>query len=87
MSDTIAAIATPMIPSAIGILRLSGRDAVAVVDKVFTPAHGAPMAQRPDRQLVYGELRGTDGAVIDHGLATVSRAPHSYTGEDTAELQ
>lgn len=87
MSDTIAAIATPMAPSAIGILRLSGPGSIAVLDKVFAPSHGAPMAQRPDRQLVYGELRGTDGAVIDHCLATVSRAPHSYTGEDTAELQ
>ena len=87
MSDTIAAVATPLIPSAIGILRLSGPDAVAVVDRVFTPAHGAPMAQRPDRTLVYGALHGADGAIIDHCLATVSRSPHSYTGEDTAELQ
>lgn len=87
MSDTIAAIATPLIPSAIGILRLSGSEAIAVLDRVFTPVHGLPMAQRDSRTLVYGELRGADGAVIDHCLATVSRAPHSYTGEDTAELQ
>ena len=87
MSDTIAAIATPMAPAAIGILRLSGPEAIAVLDRVFTPAQGAPMAQRADRMLVYGTLRGTDGAVIDHCLATVSRSPHSYTGEDTAELQ
>jgi len=87
MSDTIAAIATPMLPSAIGIIRLSGPESVAVLDRVFAPAHGVPMAQRPDRMMVYGALRGTDGAVIDHCLATVSRAPHSYTGEDTAELQ
>ena len=87
MSDTIAAIATPMIPSAIGILRLSGPDAIAVLDRVFTPAHGLPMAERPSRALVYGQLRGADGTVIDHCLATVSRAPHSYTGENTAELQ
>ena len=87
MSDTIAAISTPLVPSAIGILRLSGPDAIAVLDKVFTPAHGKPMAERPDRQLVYGALSDTTGAVIDHCLATVSRAPHSYTGEDTAELQ
>ena len=87
MSDTIAAIATPLIPSAIGILRLSGPDSIAVVDRVFTPSHGAPMSQRPDRTLVYGALRDPEGQVIDYCLATVSRAPHSYTGEDTAELQ
>ena len=87
MNDTIAAIATPLAPSAIGILRLSGPEAIAVVDRVFTPGHGAPMSQRPDRALVYGALRDPEGQVIDYCLATVSRAPHSYTGEDTAELQ
>ena len=87
MSDTIAAIATALVPSSIGIIRLSGPESVSVLDKVFTPAHGAPMAERPDRVLVYGALRDENGAVIDYCLATVSRAPHSYTGEDTAELQ
>jgi len=87
MTDTIAAIATPMIPSAIGILRLSGPGAAAAVDRVFTPFHGGPMSQRADRTLVYGALRDREGRVIDHCLCTVSRAPRSYTGEDTAELQ
>ena len=87
MNDTIAAIATPLIPSAIGILRLSGPEAVEVVDRVFTPFHGGPVAERADRALVYGALHDREGNVIDHCLATVSRAPHSYTGEDTAELQ
>ena len=87
MTDTIAAIATPLIPSAIGILRLSGPEAVETADRVFTPFHGGPMARRPDRTLVYGALRDREGHVIDHCLCTVSRAPHSYTGEDTAELQ
>ena len=87
MSDTIAAIATALVPSAIGIIRLSGPESVSVLDKVFTPAHGAPMAKRPNRMLVYGALHDERGTVIDYCLATVSRAPHSYTGEDTAELQ
>lgn len=87
MNDTIAAIATPLSPSAIGILRLSGPEAVAVVNQVFTPFHGVSMAERSDRTLVYGALHDRDGAVIDHCLCTVSRAPGSYTGEDTAELQ
>ena len=87
MTDTIAAIATPLIPSAIGVLRLSGPGAVEAVDRVFAPFHGGPMGSRSDRTLVYGALRDREGHVIDHCLATVSRAPHSYTGEDTAELQ
>ena len=87
MTDTIAAIATPMAPCAIGILRLSGPGAVAAADRVFSPFCGAPMSERPDRTLVYGTLHDREGAVIDNCLCAVSRAPHSYTGEDTAELQ
>ncbi len=87
MTDTIAAIATPMAPCAIGILRLSGPGAVAAADRVFSPFRGAPMSERPDRTLVYGTLHDREGAVIDNCLCAVSRAPHSYTGEDTAELQ
>ena len=87
MSDTIAAISTGSVLAGIGVLRLSGPDALAVADKVFTPAHGAPMSARPDRLLVYGTLHDAAGAVLDICLCTVSRGPHSYTGEDTAELQ
>ena len=87
MTDTIAAIATPMTPCAIGILRLSGPGAVGAADAVFTPFRGGPMSGRPERTLVYGALHDREGAVIDWCLCTVSRAPRSYTGEDTAELQ
>ncbi len=87
MTDTIAAISTGQVLSGIGVLRLSGPEAIAVVERVFTPAHGAPMSARPDRLLVYGTLRSAAGDVLDVCLCTVSRAPHSYTGEDTAELQ
>lgn len=87
MNDTIAAIATGHQATAIGILRLSGPQAIAALDQVFTPASGVPMSQQPDRLLVYGTLHHQNGQALDHCLATVSRAPHSYTGEDTAELQ
>ncbi len=88
MSDTIAAIATGEALSAIGIIRVSGDDALSVIDRVFRPAHGAEkMSARPARQLVYGSLLDRDGAALDLCLCTVSRAPGSYTGEDTAELQ
>ena len=85
--DTIAAISTGNVLSGIGIIRISGPDTLRVLERVFTPAQGAPMAERRDRLLVYGALRGVDGAVLDLCLATVSRGPRSYTGEDTAELQ
>ena len=87
MSDTIAAVATGNVLSAIGILRLSGDGTLAVINRVFRPANGRPMSEAPDRKLVYGAFCDTDGQTLDLCLCTVSRAPHSYTGEDTAELQ
>ena len=87
MSDTIAAIATGNVLSAIGILRLSGDTALAVIDRVFRPANGSRMSDAQDRKLIYGTLCDTDGQTLDLCLCTVSRGPHSYTGEDTAELQ
>lgn len=86
-SDTIAAIATGQVLSAIGIVRISGPETLAVLDRVFTPLSGAPMSLRPDRKLILGRLTAVDGGVLDVCLATVSRGPNSYTGEDTAELQ
>lgn len=86
-NDTIAAVATGGVVAAIGILRLSGPDTIAVVDRVFKPSNGKTMAQTPDRKLLYGELYDEDGELLDLCLCTVSRAPNSYTGEDTAELQ
>ena len=87
MSDTIAAVATGQVLSAIGILRVSGDDTLSVIDRVFTPVKGAPMSCRPDRTLVSGTLTDENGAVLDLCLCTISHGPGSYTGEDTAELQ
>lgn len=87
MPDTIAAIATGEVVSAIGIVRVSGPGAVAAAEAVFRPADGRPMSEHRDRQLVYGRLVDAAGRVLDICLCTISRAPHSYTGEDTVELQ
>lgn len=87
MSDTIAAIATGHSVSAIGIIRLSGDKAIGIAETLFTPRDGKPLSEHADRSLVYGVLRDTAGNVLDNCLCTVSRAPNSYTGEDTAELQ
>ena len=87
MSDTIAAIATGAQVAAIGIVRLSGPEAITLADRLFCPLAGGPMSAREDRRLVYGELRGRDGALLDLCLCTISRGPNSYTGEDTAEFQ
>ena len=87
MSDTIAAVSTGMQVSAIGILRLSGDKAINIVDKLFIPRSGKKMSESEDRKLVFGSLCDLDGQTLDICLCTISRAPHSYTGENTAELQ
>ena len=87
MADTIAAIATGAQVAAIGIIRISGPEALPIVDRLFRPASGKLMSEYEDRKLVYGRLTDLSGDLLDLCLCTVSHAPHSYTGEDTAELQ
>lgn len=87
MSDTIAAIATGASVSAIGIVRLSGPDCIAAADRLFTPLDNHIMSSHKDRMLVYGKLHNLAGDLLDLCLCTVSRAPRSYTGEDTVEFQ
>lgn len=87
MSDTIAAVATGAGVSAIGIVRVSGPLSVSLMDALFRPADGKTMSQHRDRQLVYGKLLDEKGRTLDLCLCTLSRAPRSYTGENTAELQ
>ena len=87
MLDTIAAIATGDQISAIGIIRISGAETCAVIRRVFTERGGWNVSDFAPRKLYYGTLADESGNVIDHCLCTISPAPHSYTGEDTAELQ
>lgn len=87
MSDLIAAVATPPGAGGVGILRLSGPGAARAAAQVFRPAGKTPLPEAPDRQLLYGSILDRAGQVIDNGLAFLSRAPHSYTGEETAEIQ
>ena len=86
MSDTIAAIATPAQPGAIGILRLSGTGTCAALDTVFRAKNGKKAGAQRSRTMVLGELLDETGQVIDNVLCVVFPAPHSYTGEDCAEL-
>lgn len=87
MSDTITAVATGAQLSAIGIVRLSGDDAITFADRLFRPNNGRPMCESDSHMLVYGSLYTRTGELLDICLCTVSRAPHSYTGENTAEFQ
>ena len=86
MSHTIAAVSTGNVVSAIGIIRLTGDDCIAISDKVFTLMNKKPLTTLPDRKLSLGDLHDKQGRTIDSCCVIVSRGPHSYTGEDTVEF-
>lgn len=85
-SYTVAAVSTPRGKGGIAVIRISGADALAVADRFFIPAGGKPLSSYPARSAVFGTVRGTDGEPADTGIATVFRAPSSFTGEDTVEI-
>ncbi len=85
-SATIAAIATPAGEGGVGIIRISGTEALLIAKKVFTPRPAR--ADFEERRLVYGEVRALSGdEVIDDGFLVYMRGPNTYTGEDVVELQ
>jgi len=86
MAHTIAAVSTGLTVSAIGIIRLTGDDCAAIAGNVFTLNNKKALGEAPDRKLMLGTLRDKDGRVIDQCCAIYSRAPHTYTGEDTVEF-
>ena len=84
-NDTIAAISTPLAAGGIGVIRISGPKALEVGDKIFVPISGKPLWQHKGYTCAFGYV--TDGAEkLDEAVASVFRAPKSYTGEDVVEL-
>jgi len=86
MSHTIAAVSTGNTVSAIGIIRMTGDDCIAVADKVFKLTNKRSLADVQDRKLLLGSLTDKSGRVIDSCCVVISHGPHSYTGEDTVEF-
>lgn len=87
MGDLIAAAATAAGKSAVGIIRISGDGAIEAAQRVFLPDSGRGLAEMEPRKLVLGMLLDKNGHTVDRCLAFICRAPNSYTGEDTAEIQ
>ena len=85
-NDTIAAIATAMSPSGIGIIRISGDDALSVIDRIYKSKNNKKkICACQSHTIHYGYI--VDGEqVIDEVLVMLMRGPHSYTGEDTVEI-
>ncbi|MGM9320388.1 tRNA uridine-5-carboxymethylaminomethyl(34) synthesis GTPase MnmE [Deinococcus aquaticus] len=85
LSDTIAAIATAPGSAGVGIVRISGPDALRVADGLFR-GRRAP-SRTPGGRFLFGHLTGDSGEILDEGLCLIFKGPRSYTGEDVAELQ
>lgn len=86
-TDTIAAIATPLGESGIGVIRISGSHAYAVGDAIFRSPSGKSLAQRRDRSIQHGLVVADDGRPVDEVLMLIMKGPHSYTAEDVLEIQ
>lgn len=87
--DTIAAISTPHGKGGVALLRVSGENAVEIASRVFHPKNGKALSEIAPRLSTYGTIYAPekDGwESVDDGIATVYRAPHSFTGEDTVEI-
>ena len=82
---TICAPATIPGTGAISIIRVSGKEALAIADKVID-TKGVPIAETEGYRLRYGTVFEADGSVLDNVIVSVFRAPHSYTGEDSVEV-
>ena len=83
--DTICAIATAQ-GGAIGVIRVSGPEAISITSRIFTPISGKHLVERKPYTLTFGKILSGEGEVIDEVLVSVFRAPHSYTGEDSTEI-
>lgn len=83
---TICALATPHAMGALAVIRLSGPDALAIADRVFTTSKGTRLADSPGYRMYVGQLLDAQDRLLDHVVASVFRAPHSFTGEDSVEF-
>lgn len=84
-NHTIAAISTAMAESGIGIVRMSGEEAFAIADKIYKNKKGKRLSDQKTHTIHYGFVE-EEGKVIDEVLVMLMRGPHTFTGEDTVEI-
>lgn len=87
MEDTITAIATAPGEGGIGIIRISGSEALGIAMQIFRLPSGRTAEKLDNRMLTYGNIVDDEGSVIDEVMVVYMQGPHSYTGEDVVEIQ
>ncbi|WP_053982807.1 tRNA uridine-5-carboxymethylaminomethyl(34) synthesis GTPase MnmE [Niameybacter massiliensis] len=85
-NDTIAAISTAPGVGGIGIIRVSGMDAIQIVDEVFKGASKKTLQESPSHTIHYGHIVNKEGKVIDEVLVMLMKAPKTFTREDVVEI-
>ena len=85
MSHTIAAVATPLSAGGIGVIRISGDDAIEIADRVIKTTSGKALSSLKGYTAAHGKVY-LENEAIDECVALVFRAPKSYTGENTVEI-
>ncbi len=83
---TVAAISTPLGEGGMGVIRISGSDAIKIADRCFSAVSGEKLSSLKGYSAAYGRVTGNGGETIDDCVALVFKAPKSYTGEDVVEL-
>ena len=84
-THTICAVSTAM-GGAIGVVRVSGPQAIAATEQIFRAVNGKPLSERKSSSLTFGHIVDENDKVVDEILVSLFRAPHSYTGEDATEI-
>ena len=85
--ETISAVITALGEGAVGIVRISGEQALAVGETLFKAASGKRLAEYKPNTMVYGHVYDQDGSLVDEVLAVFMQGPRSYTAEDVVEIQ
>lgn len=84
-TSTICAVSTAS-GGAIGVVRVSGSQAMSITEQIFRAANGKPLSERKASSLTFGHIVDENNNVVDEVLVSLFRAPHSYTGEDATEI-
>ena len=84
-TSTICAVSTAS-GGAIGVVRVSGSQAISITEQIFRAVNGKPLSERRSSSLTFGHIIDENDKVVDEVLVSLFRAPHSYTGEDATEI-
>jgi tRNA modification GTPase trmE len=86
MSTSTICAATTASGGAIGVVRVSGSQAISITEQIFRAVNGKPLSERKSSSLTFGHIVDENDKVVDEVLVSLFRAPHSYTGEDATEI-